>query len=48
MNDGRYQSGEEEVMKKDIKYLEEDYIEEHPTDTRCELVFFLSERWRSI
>lgn len=48
LNDGRYQSGEEEIMKQHIKYLKEDYIEEHPTDTRCELVFFLSERWRSI
>jgi len=32
----------------DRKYLKEEYVEEHPTDTRCELTFFLSERWRHI
>ena len=36
------------TKKEDIKRIKEKYIQEHPTDTRCELAFFLYDRWVNV
>jgi hypothetical protein len=41
----KIQRSDKQEKEEKIKYLKEKYIEEHPTDTRCELVFMLIDRW---